>query len=163
MALVRTQILGRRAGARKGIVVLTLRVPKLLAAVNQHVFIAEQSYQVVSVTEAHAVASDQTGIHLMTVVKGVGTQTLADGDDVHGTPFNLKGAINTIVTSLPEPLLYSTQVMQGDRLGLKFTTSGDPATVLAGVVVTIALIPLVITGGSTGGDGGDRRYWLSEV
>ena len=165
MANVHTQTLGRRASARKGVLVLPFRIPKLLDAVDQYVFAPDQAYQVVSVKEVHAVASDQGGVHDVTVTKCESTEAPGAGEDMHFTIFNLKSAINTVVTSVQEPQLYATQIFAGQRMALKFGTSGGAATVFGGCVITIVLIPLLLTalGGVLGGDTGNKRYWLSEV
>ncbi len=152
MALAHTQILGGRAGARKGMVVLNFTT--VVSAVIHHVFIADQAYQLVSVEEVHAVAGGDSAA--VEVEKLTGTAAPFTGTTMLVGTLDLTGTANTVVAGTLHPTLASTQLAQGDRIAL--IPVGTPDA-LAGVVITMKLVPMAVALNDTG----DRRYWLSEV
>lgn len=156
MANVHTQVLGRRAGARKGIVVLSVTVPNAAAVVDQNIFAADQAYQVVSVEEVHAVKGSDGSAVTLDVRNLTGTASPDLGASVLAATFNLKGDADTVQSGTLHATLGNTQLAAGDRLAIDI---GGTPTAVVGVAVTIVLIPLTATLGDTG----DRRYWLSEV
>lgn len=124
-----------------GIGNVVLSVPVVLAAneVDQNVFIADRAYQVVSVSESHAVAEATASSLTLTVKKAASGTAIASGTNVLSTTFNLKSTANTPVTLGVSATAADSVVAAGNRLGFDF--SGSP-TELAGTVVTIVLRPV---------------------
>ena len=166
MALVHTQILGGRAGAHKGMVVVRIGIHNLLQAVDQNVFIADQTYRMVGATEVHAVASDAGTAHIVVIRQCIGTVAPVGGLRVVGGGFDLKAAANTVQDRSNQIAPADSPLPTGHRLALDFGVTGDAPTVLGGMVLTFLLLPMSVTGQGDGiveGDTGDKRYWLSDV
>jgi hypothetical protein len=147
MAVVKNVDLKGRAGAHKGMVVLTLTIPTATEAVDQNVFVADQAYQLVSAEEAHSGVGGSAAA--VGVKKATGTTAPAGGLLMIDTAFSLTSTINTVVSKAPSSTLADTRLAAGDRIALAF--SGTVAGV-DGVAITLKLIP-----------DPDKRYWLSNA
>ena len=123
-----------------GNVVLTVHIVAAAGAVDQSIFVADRAYQVVSVSESHAVA-EATATTLTVDVKKAGAGTaIASGTVVLSGSFNLKSTANTPVTLGVSATAANSVLAAGDRLGLDFSATAP--TELAGGVVTVVLRPL---------------------
>lgn len=147
MAVVKNADLKGRAGAHKGMVVLTFAVPTVTEAVNQNAFIADQAYQLVSAEEAHSGVGGASAA--LAVMKCTGTTAPGSGSIMLTATFDLTAAINTVVAGTPSATLANTRLAAGDRIALAFTGT---QTGLDGMTVTLKLIP-----------DPDKRYWLSNA
>lgn len=110
------------------------------ACVDQAFFTADRAYQVVGVTEIHAVAGDNGGAVNLQLTKDTGTDAPGAGTDLltnnTNAGFNLKGTANTLQTGTLTATTASLQLAAGDRLSLDFAGT---VTTLAGVQVTVKL------------------------
>ena len=147
MAVVKSMDLKGRAGAHKGMVVLTFTAPTATEAVDQNVFVADQAYQLVSAEEAHA----GKGGSGATVYPGKCTNVQTPGGSANmlAATFDLTGANNTVVAGTLSATLANTRLAAGDRIALNF---GGTVAGLDGMCVTLVLIP-----------DPDKRYWLSNA
>ncbi len=149
MAVVKNVDLKGRAGAHKGMVVLTYAVPTATEAVDQNVFVAEQAYQLVS---AQAVYSGEGGSGAaVRITKCTSTQAPNAGANMMVGTFDLAagGNINTVLSATLSATVANRRLADGDRICLDFS-----GTVLGvdGLAITIVLIP-----------DPDKRYWLSNA
>lgn len=110
------------------------------ACVDQAFFIANRAYQVMAISEVHAVAGDNGGAVNLQVTKdtstnapGAGANLLTNNTDAG---FDLKGTANTVQTGTLSGTLGDKQLAIGDRLSLDFAGT---VTTLAGLVVTVSL------------------------
>lgn len=106
------------------------------------IFIAWHPCEVIAVQEVHETAGTDGGAVTLQVEKLTGTTAPGSGSNLLTTAFNLKSAINTVV-SKTTPDLTTTKadlrLERGDRLALK---DSGTLTAVAGVNVTIYLKPL---------------------
>jgi hypothetical protein len=120
-----------------GNVVLSIPLQNADDAVNQNIFIADRTYNVLSMKETHAVVA--AGAFSAQVQKCTGTTAPGSGSAVMTDTFDLTSAINTPVTgTLNTGCIWHTKLAAGDRLALAF---GGTATGYAGGNITIVLQP----------------------
>ena len=113
------------------------------AANYTHFFVADQSYNVVGITEVHGTAGTDTGTVTLQVEKLSGTTAPGSGVNMLSTALNLKGTANTpqygILKSAGSTTTGpATSIAKGDRIAWK--TSGT-LTALKDVLVTVILLP----------------------
>jgi len=111
--------------------------------VDQAFFIADRAYQVVGITEIHAVAGNDGSAVNMQVTKDTGTNAPGAGADLltnnTNAGFNMKGTANTLQTGTLTATAADLVMAAGDRLSVDF--AGNVAT-LAGTVVSVVLKPV---------------------
>jgi hypothetical protein len=131
-----------KAVADRAPVYVNVHMPLNADNVDQNVFVADRTYDVIAVRESHAVAGNDLGAVTLDVVKATGTTAVASGTTVLGSTFDMKGTADTVVTKTRKNAgVLSTAIAtlaEGDRLGLNFTGT---ITTLAGTCVTIVLRP----------------------
>jgi hypothetical protein len=147
MAKVKDQNVGRRGGARTGMVVVNIHIPTAahINAVPQTVFIADQAYRLVSVEAAWH--TNSTGGTIL-VKKCTGTQAESAGTDMV-SEFSDALTKDTVYTATLVTTESSLKLADGDRIVLKETGNH---TNLVGACLTIILVPIR-----------DERYWISEM
>ena len=109
---------------------------------DQCFFIADRALTVVSINEVHSVAGNDAGAVNLQVTKDTGTQAPGAGTDLltnnTNAGFNLKGTANTVQNGTLTATAGALDLAAGDRLSVDFAGT---LTTLAGVVVTVALVP----------------------
>lgn len=115
----------------------------ILTAPSGAVFVADQDYSLMSVSEVHEALGTDGGAVTLDVVKCTGTQAAAAGTTMLASTFNLKSTINTVVTKARAAGGLSATsanrlIKKGDRIALNFAGT---LTALTGVNVTIVLEP----------------------
>jgi hypothetical protein len=123
-----------------GNVVISVGIAATAGEVDQNIFIADRAYQVVSVSEAHAVAEATATTLTLAVKKAASGVALASGTNVLSSTFNMKSAANTPVTLGVSATAADSVLAAGDRLALDFSATAP--TELAGGVVTVVLRPV---------------------
>lgn len=122
------------------IVILTPIVVGSSAATNTNYgvfFTAPFTCMFTHTTEVHSVKGTDAGAVTLQIEKLIGTQATGAGVNLLGTPFDLKGTINTVQTGILAIVTQKTFTLnKGDRLGLSLT--GTP-TSLSQVVLTVQL------------------------
>lgn len=124
----------------KDLIPITVSLPGTApaTAANYEVFfIALRPYYVMEISEVHRVAGTDAGAVTLDIERLSGTEALDAGDALCVSTFNLKSAINTVVTK-KTTALQNTLLRVGDRLALK--DAGTPTDV-AGLTITILLKP----------------------
>ena len=109
------------------------------AVLDQQFFIADRAYQIMSISEVHAVLGTDGGSVVVQVTVDTGTDAAGAGTDViTSTGFNLKATANTtqVATLLNTAVPY---LLAGERLSVDFAGT---LTSLDGVVVSVSLKPL---------------------
>lgn len=139
MAVVKSRGLGQGAGAIKGVVVVTISLGENAAMLDTHAFVADQPYRVVEVREVHAVAGTDAGAVTLMPRKTTGTQAPSAGVALLTGTFNLKGAVNTVLTGTLVAADADLELAVNDRISLDFT---GVVTALAGLNVSLVLLPL---------------------
>ena len=112
--------------------------------VDTSIFTADDDYEVVEVTENHAVAGTDVGAVTLDVKKCTGTQAPSAGASVLASTFDLKGAANTVVRKSAAgggltATLANRLLARGDRLAIDITGT---TTAVAGVCVCVTLLPV---------------------
>ena len=79
-------------------------------------------------------AGTDAGAVTLDIEKLTGTQAPGAGVTILGSTFDMKGTINTVVQKQGGDLSANRQLLQGERLCIKFTGT---RTALAGVQVTL--------------------------
>lgn len=121
-------------------IVLAVHIQSAASAVDQNVFVADRAYQVVSITESHAVAGTDGSAVTLDVKKCTGSQAPSAGTSMFfaGT-ISLKGTANSATTMSLTGTTATLQLAAGNRIA--FDITGTP-TSYAGGVVTIVLRPI---------------------
>ena len=135
MATVRSRTLGSGAGAKVGMQVISIPAADASVAVDQHSWIADGTYRVVSVESIWSVASTSGTIM---VTRTQGTEAPSAGDSLLTAVIDTSGTadtVNTATLSATEALL---TLVAGDRISLNF---GGTVTNLLGLTVTVGLMP----------------------
>lgn len=101
-------------------------------------FIADQAYKVVAVTYVNKTACTGTGT--ATVTKDTGTTAPGAGTAILTGTFDTTTTANTVLNGTMVATLATVTLAAGDRLSIKFAGT---LTTLAGVVVTVTMIPTV--------------------
>lgn len=103
-------------------------------------FIADRAYEVVGVSQIHAVAGNDGGAVNLQVTKDTGTNAPGAGTDLltntAGAGFNLKATANTVQNGTLVATQATKRLAAGDRLSVDYAGT---LTTLAGVVVTVKL------------------------
>jgi len=110
-------------------------VPISATSVDSNVFVPTSNWQVVAVSEVHAVAGNDGSAVTVSLTKCTGTQTPTQGAVIVAT-MDLKATANTITTGSVAAGSGIAKVNATERLALDF--AGTPTT-LAGGVVTVRL------------------------
>lgn len=144
---IKSRDMGIRVNPRKGMVVLSINVTEVGAAIDQNVFIADQGYRIVSASEVHAVVGGSSAAIM--IRKCEGTEAPSAGQALLTAAFDLTATANTVQNGTLTTTNADRKLVAGDRISFDFsgTVSG-----LAGAVVTIVLIP-----------DPEKRYWQSIV
>lgn len=107
---------------------------------DQAFFVADRVYEVVGVSQVHAVAGNDAGAVNLQVTKDTGTAAPGAGTDLltnnANAGFSLKGTANTVQVGTLVATQASKRLAAGDRLSVDFAGT---LTTLAGVVVTVRL------------------------
>lgn len=99
---------------------------------------ANRKLQVIGVSEVHTTAgSDGSAVTLM-LKKCSGTTVPASGTDMLSASLNMKGTAQTVQAGTLVTNIDTLTLSAGDRLAVDFTGT---ITALAGVVITVDLIP----------------------
>ena len=101
-------------------------------------FTALRPYEVMEISEVHAVAGSDGGAVTLDLERLQGTEALDAGDTICVTAFDLKGTANTVVTKKATELQNRT-LSVGDRLALVDT---GVLSAVDDVQVTVLLKPL---------------------
>lgn len=132
-----TQLVGETAGDT---IPVTYAVNANASLADQAFFLADRRYEVVGITQIHAVAGGDAGAVNLQVTKDTGTAAPGAGTDLltnnANAGFNLKGTANTLQTGTLVATLATKRLAAGDRLSVDFA---GVLTTLAGVVVTVRL------------------------
>lgn len=104
--------------------------------VDVHEFIADDSYEIVSASEIHAVAGTDPGAVSLDIKKCTGTQAPAAGTTMLAAPFNLKGAAQTVQHATLTAIGANRRIARGDRIAFDFIGT---LTAVDGVTVRITL------------------------
>lgn len=109
------------------------------------IFTAPYSCSIIGATEVHQTAETLSTTATVQIEKLTGTQASGSGIPLLLSPFNLKGAINTVQTAMLNTTTINTRQMAfnfqaGDRLGLVLTTTGSGLSTLIGVNIIIQLM-----------------------
>lgn len=104
--------------------------------ISQNVFVADRAYRLVSVEEAHTVASTSG---TLTVRKCTGTQAPSAGTNMLTSTISTAGTANTVVSGTLSATDVARLLADGDRLALE---TGGTVTNIAGAAVTITLRPV---------------------
>jgi hypothetical protein len=99
-------------------------------------FTAPFAATVSQITEDHTALGTDGGAVSLDVEKLIGTTAPGSGVKITTAPFNLKSAINTVVTAQLSTFVGVVQLAAGDRLALRLT--GTPTSV-ANVNITVVL------------------------
>ena len=105
---------------------------------TQCFFIADQAFEVISLTEVHSTAGSDGSAVTIDITKDVSGVAPGAGVSVMASPFNAKATANVVQTGTRSATSSAIQVAAGDRLSVKFTGT---LTALAGVEVTVLLSP----------------------
>lgn len=105
---------------------------------DQAIFLANRAYRIIGIREVHSTAGSDAGTVTIHVEKETGTTAPAGGTTVMSGTFNAKGTANTVQAATLSTTTADTILAAGDRLSVDFTGT---LTALAGVVVTVDLIP----------------------
>ena len=121
-------------------IVLAVHIQSAASAVDQNVFVADRAYQVVSITESHAVAGTDGSAVTLDVKKCTGSQAPSAGTSMFfaGT-INLKATANSVTSMSLTGTTATLQLAAENRIA--FDITGTP-TSYAGGVVTIVLRPI---------------------
>jgi hypothetical protein len=117
-------------------VVFTLKSTEPATTGNYtHFFVADRAYSILSITEVHGTAGTDGSAVTLQVQKLTGTTAIGSGTSILSTAFNLKATANT-----PQyPGLVATgnvtNIVKGDRIGLKLT--GTPTSVADMIIVEL--------------------------
>jgi hypothetical protein len=111
--------------------------------IDQMVFLADRAYEIVGITEIHAVAGNDAGAVNMQVTKDTGTDAPGAGTNLltnnTNAGFDMKGTANTLQTGDLVTTAGALNLAAGNRLSVDFAGT---VTTLAGVMVTVVLRPL---------------------
>ena len=102
------------------------------------IFTALRAYDIIEVSEVHAVAGSDGGAVTLNLERLQGTEALGAGDEILATAFSLKSTANTVLTKKTTDL-QNRKLSIGDRIALK---DGGVLTAVDDVQVTILLKPL---------------------
>ena len=118
--------------------VVTYNIPAGAAAADYDglFFTANRAYEIVSVTERHAVAGSDTGAVTLMVKKVPSGTATASGTDTLASGLDLKSAVDTNQAGTLHATQANYQLASGDSLGL--VPTGTP-TAVDGVTVTVVL------------------------
>jgi hypothetical protein len=132
--------LWQRIGGDVGAVYVTCRALLVADQIDQSCFIADRDYIVANITEVHTTAESGGTLGLL-VTRQQGTEAPASGDAlVSSIDMVGAGAVAQTVKTATLTTTAADRILDaGDRIGLDFT--GDTAGELAGVLVTITLVP----------------------
>lgn len=108
------------------------------------IFTAPYACSIIGVTEVHQTAETTSTTATVQIEKLTGIQASGSGLTLLLSPFNLKGAANTVQTAMLNTTSLKTSqgafnFQAGDRLGLVLATTGSAPTTLIGVNIIIQL------------------------
>jgi len=105
-------------------------------AVDSTIFVADDAWEVVTVSEAHSVAGSDGGSVTLQVNKCTGTQAPSAGVNTLTSTIDLKGAANTVSSGTLNASASNYQLASGDRICAVFSGT---LTDLAGACVTLRM------------------------
>ncbi len=139
MATVRTRTLGAGAGARVGVQLVSFPIADASVAVDQHVWIADGGYRVISIEAIWTVVGGASAAVMPTkTTSDVADDTPAEGFPLLTAAFDLTSTVNTVNAGILSTTEVDLLLANGDRLSFDF--SGTVAGI-AGLVVTVGLLP----------------------
>lgn len=117
---------------------IVINVPIAAASVDQHAYCADDAYYVVSVSEIHTVAGNDSGAVTadVVVVDDEKAPSDASATSVLSSALNLKSTANTRVNATLSSTAADLNIVSGQQLSINFTGT---LTNLAGGVITIRL------------------------
>ncbi len=133
----RSRQLGRRALAQHNQKTVRVQIPSATQAVDQHVFIADRAYTLLSIEHIYTVAGGASST--VRPFKTTGTEAPASGDALTFAQLGLDGTINLVATPTLTAVAADLDLATGDRISLVFTGTVAP---VAGFVMTFRLLPL---------------------
>lgn len=102
-------------------------------------FVANESYEIVAITESHDAVGTHSSAVALQVVKDTSTNAPGAGTDLLSTAFDLKAAANTVQSGALTATSSALVLAKGDRLSLDYAGT---VTAVSGVVVSVTLRPL---------------------
>lgn len=138
------QVSRRRLLAGGSVVPRAVQVSYMMNAngslADQCFFVADRAYEVVAISEVHAVAGNDASAVNLQVTKDISTNAPGAGTDLltnnTNAGFDMKGTANTVQTGTLVSTQATRRLAAGNRLSVDFAGT---LTTLAGVVVTVSL------------------------